>query len=233
MTQFSTDRARALHGYRESGYHIEREVWSDDEMAELREAAANFAGRVPGVYRPLIQPHKGSPIFAKGLRNPKIINMMKVILGDRISAIQSEYFFGAPGTLGFALHQDDFQVEAGPGNFASAWSALTDVSAANGALIVYPGSHKLGLLPTRKLVPVENPNQDPNARNEETVLPPELKPTTVDVPRGACILIHSHLVHSSHDNRTTGFRESLLTSYIVANAKFRSGNFAKRVEIPL
>jgi phytanoyl-CoA hydroxylase len=131
------------------------------------------------------------------------------------------------------LHQDNFYVEANYGIFASAWIALTDTCQEKGGLIVYPGSHKEGALPVRKLNLALESSQDPNANNEETIVPPQYIKTHVSVPRGAALFIHGHLVHGSNTNSTDQWRYVLLNTYIKRGESFRPGNYAKRAEVIL
>jgi hypothetical protein len=48
------------------------------------------------------------------------------------------------------------------------------------------------------------------------------------------VFLHSHVIHSSNDNVTTGrFRRVLLMTYLAEGADFRPGYVAKRQTFPL
>src|SRR5262249_46211673 len=145
----------------------------------------------------------------------------------------TEFFYCKPGTRGFSMHQDNFFVEAGANVFASAWCALTDTYMEKGGLIVYPGTHKEGMLPVHKIEVAKDAGQDPNANNEETVVPPKYKPVNASVPKGAVLYIHGYLVHGSNSNQTNEWRHVLLNTYIREGEKFRAGKYAQRAPVDL
>ena len=73
--------------------------------------------------------------------HPGIFSWVKLILGDQAVAIQSLYFeYGSEQMA----HRDPVVVPFdGCGHLVAAWVALEDISADSGALVYYPGSHKL------------------------------------------------------------------------------------------
>lgn len=229
--QFRTHPSQARAFYDEHGYHVEYDVWSAREIDAINQAARSIAGRAHDDYRPLMHPHRQSDVFMSALGNPRIVEMMDCLLGGEVSGLQTEYFFGAPETEGFALHQDNFYLETGQHVFGSSWSGMTDISPANGGIFFYPGTHLEPVLPTRALEGNSGPNQDPNAANEESVVPAGYEPVDVRIPAGTTVVLHGHLVHGSHKNRSTGFRNVLLNTYIRKGEKFRAGNTAKRAEV--
>jgi len=180
-----------------------------------------------------MMPHREDPTFLKGMRNSKVVEIISTLVGGEASGLQTEFFFCKPGTRGFSLHQDNFYVEAEYGIFASAWCAMTDTYFEKGGLIIYPGTHKEGQLPVQKLSLSNDPNQDPNANNEETVVPSQYQAVNVSIPKGAALFIHGHLVHGSNPNKTDDWRYVLLSTYIKKGSPFRSGRYAKREEVSL
>lgn len=180
-----------------------------------------------------MMPHRTNPIYLEAMRHPKIAAIMNQLISGRAMGLQTELFYCKPGTRGFSLHQDNFFVQAPLGAFASAWIALTDTYPEKGGLIVYPGSHKEGLLPVRKLTLDKDTAQDPNANNEETIVPPQYPAVNASVPKGAALFIHGHLVHGSNPNKTNEWRYVLLNTYVREGESFRAGNYAQREAIGL
>lgn len=230
---FLTAPEKALEDYLELGYHIEPNVFSDEECAELIKAGHELEEAKQGIFRPCMMPHRQNDIYTKAMKKPFIAQTISSMVGGRAAGIQSEFFYCKPGTRGFSLHQDNFYVEAEYGVFASAWSALSDTYLEKGGLIVYPKSHQAGALPVQKLNLGLDAAQDPNANNEETVVPPQYSIYNAAVPKGAVLFIHGHLVHGSNPNLTDEWRYVLLTTYIKSGEKFRAGNYAKRAEVSL
>lgn len=219
--------------YHEYGYHIEHNVFTPAECDIVIEAAYELEEAKKGVFRPCMMPHRQHPIFLQALQKSKIVALIAAAVGGKPAGIQTEFFYCKPGTRGFSLHQDNFYVEAEYGVFASAWSPLVDTTQQNGGLIIYPGSHKEGGLPTRKLNLNADAGQDPNANNEETVVPEKYHAVSVSIPQGAALLIHGHLVHGSNSNQSDQARHVLLSTYIKSGSAFRAGNHAKRAEVEL
>jgi ectoine hydroxylase-related dioxygenase (phytanoyl-CoA dioxygenase family) len=224
---------QVLKNYQEVGYHIEENIFSDAECEELIVASQDLENAKNGSFRPQMMPHRSSPVYLKALSHTKIITLINALVGGKAAGLQTEFFYGKPSVRGFSLHQDNFFVQAPLGAFASAWVALTDTYPEKGGLIVYPGSHHEGLLPVRKLnLDIDNA-QDPNANNEETIVPPQYQAVNASVPKGAGLFLHGCLVHGSNSNRTDEWRYVLLNTYIREGESFRAGNYARREAITL
>ena len=219
--------------YEENGYFIQEGVFTDAECGAMIEASQALENAQNGTHRPSMMPHRINELYLKAMAKPSLAGIMEQLVGGKPAGIQTEFFYCKPGTRGFSLHQDNFFVEAPLGQFASAWCALTDVTPENGGLIVYPGTHKEGLLPVRKLEMGAHAGQDPNANNEECIVPPQYKPITPSVPKGAALFIHGHLVHGSNPNMSERWRQVLLCTYIRSGAAFRAGRYAQRAEVEL
>jgi phytanoyl-CoA hydroxylase len=230
---FLSEPQKALEDYYELGYHIEANVFSDQECAQLIEASLELEEAKKGIFRPCMMPHRQNEIYTNAMKKPFLAQTMSALVGGQAVGLQSEFFYCKPGTRGFSLHQDNFYVEAEYGVFASAWTALTDTYYEKGGLIVYPESHTQGALPVRKLNLGIDAAQDPNANNEETVVPPQYSAYNAAVPKGAVLFIHGHLVHGSNPNITEEWRHVLLMTYIKSGEKFRAGHYAKREEVSL
>ena len=232
---FRADDAALASFYEDNGFAIIRDMWTAQECDSVVELAMSFPGRDANDFRPLMQPQRTTAAFLSPIRNERVIRVVETFLDGAASGLQIEFFFGYPGTKGFARHQDNFYVEAGSQAFLSIWSAMTDVTPTMGGLVVYPGSHKFGRLPTRKLAGDSGPNQDPNANNEEAVLPASIGQDgiQVSVPKGASVVLHADVVHSSLTNQSDSFRYALLCTYLRKGTPFRAGRSAKREEIDL
>ena len=229
---FAADPAAALAAYARDGFHVEHDLLSAAECAALRAAAAELSPEPRGPRAPVMNPHRAHPAFLRGLCHPALVAILERLLGSPVSGLQSQYFPCVAGTPGFTTHQDNHYVEAARDAFASAWAALDDADAGNGALIVYPGSQREPLLPVAQL-PAARPHatQAFNALRQQVPVPPDYEPCTLAVPRGAVVFLHGHLLHGSHDNRSTRGRPALLTTYIRRGASFRRGRSAGRGEI--
>ncbi len=225
---FQTAPEEALARYQRDGYFIEEQVFAASECAELIRVGMELPGIKAGNHRPAMHPHRENPLFLDVMRDRRIVDTMRLLVGGQPSGLQTEFFYGKPGVKGFAKHQDNFFVEAPGEAFASAWIALVDVGPENGGLTGCPGSHKEGRLPVRQLNVGNVQGQDPNANNEESILPAGYQEIDLFVPRGSIAYLHSYFVHGSHTNRTADLRFALLCTYIREGEKFRAGQYAQR-----
>lgn len=230
---FYKDSDAALHSYSEHGFHIEQDFFSQDYCDSIIKEAQVLANARDKNFKPVLMPHKESPFFLDAMKDKKTVDIVHQLLGGKPAGMQTQFFYCKPATRGFSLHQDNFYIEADYGKFVSVWVALVDTDAANGGLIVYPGSHKEGHLPVRKLNLGLDPHQDQNANNEETVVPDQYGRFNLTLKKGSALFIHAHVVHGSNNNTSDYFRYSLLNLYIKEGESFRSGNSAHREPIAL
>ena len=230
---FASDPEAAIAAYHQIGYHVEPDVWTQEQCHALIRAADRLPTAQDETFAPAMQPHRMEPAFLNALRNPKIVSIIERLVGGRASGLQTQFFFCKPGTPGFALHQDSYYVEAGREVFASAWSALRDITPEMGGLVAYPGSHQEPILPVENTGSDRDAGQDPNAQRLQTVLPEGYEPLALNVPMGSVVFLHGHVVHGSGQNASDRFRYSLLSTYIRCGESFRPGNYACRAEVNL
>ena len=233
LISFSKEPERALAEFHGRGYFVAPNVLSADFCDLLIASAQGFSNAVEGHFRPIMHPHLLDPLFMQALSHPKIVVVMNAILHGKVNGLQTEFFYGKPGVRGFAPHQDNFFVEAENSTFASAWIALADVGPDNGGLYGFPGTHALGKLPVRPLQTGTVEGQDPNANNEETVIPHGFASIDITAPKGSVVFLHAYFVHGSHINTSNDYRYALLCTYIREGAHYRSGKYARRAAIPL
>ena len=234
VPSFKTHPTSAKAFYSSNGFHVEYGVYGEGELEQIKTLAACLSGPKSGHLQPVMMPHREQPDFLRYMGTKLVVEMMRSFLEGDISGLQSQYFFSPPGTQGFSPHQDSYFVQAPPGAFASAWTALEDATPENGGLIVYPRSHLKGSLPVRETLIRSDSVQDPNAYRMETVIPADYEPLHLFVPAGAVVFIHGDVIHASNNNESQLLsRQVLLNTYIRQGEPFRAGKDAKRVEISL
>lgn len=223
----------ALDEYCARGLHVEPKLFQSELCEELISTANKFPAVQGGDYRTALQPHRRAEVFMRALCHPRVANIMRRILGGDISGIQTQFFYGKPGTPGFQPHQDNRFVNAPQGAFASVWVALTDVNPQNGCLYIYPESHHEPLLDIQE---VEAPNtmlQDINALRLRCVIPEKYQPSDLAMSKGDGAFFDGHTIHGSHANESDGHRYALLMTYVRRGVPFTPGRYAQREEVPI
>ena len=230
---FYNDSQQVIKNFHEYGFHIEKNFLEPEYCDLLVEQANQLEAARDNNFRPALMPHKENKVFLEAMKNKKAVEILAALLGGNPMGVQTQFFYCKPGTRGFSLHQDNFYIQANPNVFISIWVALVDTSVSNGGLYIYPGSHKEGNLPVRKLNLDDNIYQDKNANNEETVVPEKYKSCDAIIKKGSAIFIHGQIAHGSHNNQSDHCRYSLLNLYVKEGEAFRSGNSAHREPIAL
>lgn len=225
----------AISAFRRDGYYMLPDFLSVAECDALITQSQTLGNAKNGEFRPVLNPHRENAAFSRLMKAPRLVGMIEQLVGGKASGIQTQWFFGKPGTKGFSTHQDNFFVEAAPADgFVTTWLALADVDIENGTIFAYPGAHREGVLPVRALPKTVGQGQDYNANNEECIVPPHYPKVDVCVPRGTLVFLHSLVPHGSYDNISRDrWRQVMLNNYIRCGIPFRPGNSAKREEIPL
>ncbi|MBU6333580.1 MAG: phytanoyl-CoA dioxygenase family protein [Chloroflexi bacterium] len=225
MTSFD-----AVQHFREQGFTLISGLFSDDEVASLRDhymelrARGAHPGDFGGIdmssndplkrYPRMIHMHRWDAPSLQWLLDERLARAMTALLGTEPFAVQTMLYFKPPGARGQALHQDQYYLKVNPGTCIAAWMALDDCDEANGCLQVVPGTHQLPLLCT-----VEADLH--NSFTDVTVpLAEGMQPTPVVMRAGDVLFFNGQLIHGSFPNRTDDrFRRSLIGHYIVGEAR--------------
>ena len=155
--------------------------------------------------------------FLARVRDPRLTDPLVDLLGPDILGINTLFIWKAPKIgLGFPWHQDKFyfRTRFNTETTVGTWTAIDAADQANGCLYVIPGSHKWDIFEHDAL---EGSQQQEfklarGVRDEEGV--------AVEVPPGAVIWFHSHLLHKIMDNHSLRFRRSFVAHYLSAQAEW-------------
>jgi ectoine hydroxylase-related dioxygenase (phytanoyl-CoA dioxygenase family) len=226
------DRSALLDHYRRDGFCIVPSLVPADMCQKAIDVSMTLEEAVTGRYKPILQVHLQDPYYYNFLRFRPIVDLMRHMIGEPVVGLQTMFYYCQSGTDGFVLHQDNYCVEAPNDDFASCWVALTDVAPENGAVVVYPGSHKEGSLPVEKMSSTDISDDYSNIL-DRTICPPQYQPLTVSVKRGDALFLHGDIVHRSLKNTSDKFRFAHLGTYLRRGSPFRPGNSARRYEIDL
>lgn len=216
--------------YKHHGYWVEHGLLDPGLCDHIVSVARAHSDKE---FSPLYMPHRLSSFFMDMLRFKPIVDVAEDLLGGFASGLGSEYFFCKPGVRGFTPHQDNTWVQAPIGCFLHAWVALCDVGVENGCMQFWPSSHLNGELPIVRLDEEAGPGQNPGARAFTCGEPVGGRSMDVCLRKGDVVFWDSLLVHSSLDNNSDRFRDSLLLTYLLRGSSFNPGVRQKREEIKL
>jgi ectoine hydroxylase-related dioxygenase (phytanoyl-CoA dioxygenase family) len=236
--------AEALAQFRAQGYAVLRRVFDADEVADMADAFDRHwaEGMAHGrsfrhgnlLYRlgrdaargklvRLVQwPSYGDPVLEAVRRDPRYLLILAPLIGRDVKQIINQLHWKPPGAAGaeFAFHQDARfrRPRSAYRNLATAYVqtgiAIDPHRRANGAMLIYPGSHLLG----EKDLAGPSPVLD-QSMAEERLLAAGLDPgklVVLELDPGDVALWNVFTIHGSGPNATKGDRRFYLNGYVRA-----------------
>jgi non-haem Fe2+, alpha-ketoglutarate-dependent halogenase len=212
----SLSEAAARH-YHEQGYVAPVPALTRAEAADLRRMLQAYeagAGVLAGPLR-----HKSHLLFTwlnELIRHPRILDAVEDIIGPDILCWGSSFFIKEQRNPGYvSWHQDSTYWGLEPPDIITAWVAFTDSTAANGAMRVIPGTHKLDQVPHRDTFAAGNLL----SRGQEIMVNvDERKAAMLELAAGEMSLHHVRLIHGSDpnpsDDRRIGFAIRYIPTYV-------------------
>jgi ectoine hydroxylase-related dioxygenase (phytanoyl-CoA dioxygenase family) len=205
--------------FRERGFAVAQPL--DADFAALVRDAAADADRLAaatdetahasfqnaaGFFYHVAYPHLRAASFARLIRRPEIAAIVRSLLGDRPvyvthSKISYKYHEADQAWL---PHQDSGYKDE-PREGFTICVHLEDVSEANGALQLFPGSHRLGRLPHVRVVRPGDSAPQTAVRDM-----PAIAPEFVGGPAGSILYFALDTIHQSPPNHVGGNRKILI-----------------------
>ena len=238
--------ATQIEFYQANGYLLAERVLNDEQLSTARRIAADFIERsrqvsvsddvfdldhghapeTPRLTR-IKLPHKQHPFYWELLKNSRITEILRQLLGDNILLQTSKLNTKAPGG-GAAVewHQDWAFYPHTNDDLLACGVLLDDVDAENGPLQVIPGSHKGPVLDHSSSQGVfcgaADP-ADPDFHGERAV--------TLTGKAGDMTLHHVRALHGSAPNRSSRPRMILFYECCAADAwpLMGAGNYLQRL----
>lgn len=154
------------------------------------------------------------PVFQDFTRNPKILDLVRGLLGPEIKLFRDQMLLKPPGGQAKPVHQDQSYFRVQPIDaLVTAWIALDDATRDNGCMCYVPGSHKYGIFDIAK-DPDRPVHHVPDTRGLD--LP---EPVYCPAPAGSIIFHHGCTLHSSDINRTDTWRRAVILHFSTAAAR--------------
>jgi chlorinating enzyme len=209
--------ADAVEAYRTHGFYAPIRAISTQEAGTLRaklEAHESRHGLLKGPMR-----HKSHLLFTwldELIRHPSILDAVEDIIGPNILAWGSSFFTKEAHDPGYvSWHQDSTYWGLDPTDIVTAWVALSESTAENGAMRVIPDSHMLSQIEHRDTFAESNLL----SRGQEIAVEvDETRAHMLELQPGEMSLHHVRLIHGSDPNpsgkRRIGFAIRYLPTYV-------------------
>jgi phytanoyl-CoA hydroxylase len=201
--------------YAKDGVVCIRQLFTPDEMGHIRRVftdqveSSTELGHNDNVssedilakYPRFIHPHRHPETEAgrtahRYLIDQRLVKSAESLIGDVYGA-QTMFYFKPPSARGQAMHQDNWFLKSHPETCLAAWVAVDDTDAANGGLILVPGSHKQEVLCHEDSYPSVS-------FSKNTVRIPEgMTRVQSELKAGDVLFFHGSMVHGSLPNSTT------------------------------
>ena len=163
-----------------------------------------------------IQFHQHLEIHERFLLHPRLLDVLEVLIGPDLMAMQSMLFIKPPGKAGQAFHQDSYYIKTAPDTLCGAWIAIDDCDGENGCMSFIPGSH---FDPIYQEVAQPENTVDFQERLTEIVGVDQSGETLAEGRAGDVIFFHGHLIHRSRQNRSKDrFRRAYVCHYAHARS---------------
>jgi len=208
----------AIAHYREHGYYAPIRVLSAAEAGNVRrrlEAHETAHGPLKGSMR-----HKSHLLFTwlDGLiRHPAILDAVEGVIGPDILCWSSTFFIKEAHDAGFvSWHQDSTYWGLDPADIVTAWVALSESTAENGAMRVIPDTQKLEQVVHRDTF---DPNNLLTRGQEIAVEVDESKAAMLSLQPGEMSLHHVRLIHGSDPNPSEKRRIGFAIRYLPTNVR--------------
>jgi non-haem Fe2+, alpha-ketoglutarate-dependent halogenase len=207
----------AVRQYNELGYYAPVPALTAAEARAIRDKLEGFeaeAGVLAGRLR-----HKSHLLFTwlnDLIRHPRILDAVEDIIGPNILCWGSSFFIKERHDSSFvSWHQDSTYWGLDPADVVTAWVALSDSTAENGAMRVIPGSHKMEQIPHRDTFRSDNLL----SRGQEIMVEvDERAAQMLELQAGEMSLHHVRLIHGSDPNpsgkRRIGFAIRYIPTYV-------------------
>src|SRR5438094_3804248 len=91
--------------------------------------------------------HRLLPLHEKYMLHPRVLDVLEVLIGPDVLALQTMLFIKPPGAAGQGWHQDSFYIPTHPDTLCGAWIAIDDCDETNGAMWFAAGSQQEPVYP--------------------------------------------------------------------------------------
>jgi ectoine hydroxylase-related dioxygenase (phytanoyl-CoA dioxygenase family) len=175
--------------------------------------------------------HRKLALHERYLLHPRVLDVLEVLIGPDVLALQTMLFLKPPGKPGQGWHQDSYYIPTHPDSLCGAWLAIDDADEANGAMSFARGSHVEPVYPpcpdgtygfgdrlVSDVTHVRGASED-DSINALVPIAARYEPVLVPARAGDVVFFGGHVLHMSRANRTADrFRRAFVGHYCNARS---------------
>ena len=251
----SADLNRARQFYTENGYAIFSQVMPPDICDWVNESYRKIADKD---FAPILNyDRENLDIQTVVMKNHIVVDIIEHLTGSAMVGCQTYFLFKEPGTRyaaqEFECHQDNSYPRSEPGAYLAVDISLCDQDKESGGICLWPGTHKLGLLPFEEKTGYRE--KEGERPGNKVVLPDDVALAEYEgmtfavvkntpyravynkidatLNKGDALIFDGDTIHASYPNKSDHGRPAIITNYLREGAEMIAGRTAKRMRIPL
>ncbi len=176
--------------------------------------------------------HRKLELHERYMLHPRVLDVLEVLIGPDILALQTMLFLKPPGKPGQGWHQDAYYIPTHPDTLCGAWIAIDDCDELNGAMWFAKGSGHEPIYPPcpehpygfgdklvfniQHVLGVSDPDDD---HNMLTPVANKYDQVLCTARAGDVVFFNGHVLHRSKKNFTRDrYRRSFVSHYCNARS---------------
>jgi ectoine hydroxylase-related dioxygenase (phytanoyl-CoA dioxygenase family) len=189
--------------------------------------------------------HRRLALHEKYLLHPRVLDVLEVLIGPDVLALQTMLFLKPPGKPGQGWHQDSYYIPTHPDTLCGAWIAIDDCDEQNGAMWfakgsghepVYPPCPEVGYGFGDQLVGdiryVKNVSDPDDSANALAPVADRYDQVLATMKAGDVAFFNGHVLHRSKKNWSSDrFRRSFVGHYCNARSFTQWGADSPRDDV--
>jgi ectoine hydroxylase-related dioxygenase (phytanoyl-CoA dioxygenase family) len=176
--------------------------------------------------------HRKLQLHERYMLHPRVLDVLEVLIGPDVLAMQTMLFLKPPGKPGQGWHQDSYYIPTHPDTLCGAWIAIDDCDELNGAMWFAKGSGVEPVYPPCPDVPygfgdrllgdvmhVKGVSNIDDSVNMLSRVADRYDQVLVSAKAGDVVFFNGHVLHRSKANHTTDrFRRAFVSHYCNARS---------------
>lgn len=155
--------------------------------------------------------HRQLELHERYLLHPRVLDVLEVLTGPDILALQSMLFLKPAGKPGQGWHQDSFYIPTHPDTLCGAWIAIDDADEMNGAMWMAKGSSAEPVYPPCEaqygkgnaidgITPVAGVSNPDDEHNDLARIADRYDQLLISAKAGDVVFFGGHILHRSKKN---------------------------------